>query len=90
MVTAGQGSLRIFSHINRRGGASSGTAVFIAMVNDDPSLILSYYHDLQGKIFTQTSIFVNIPDRKQILKNPTKRTMRGAGVEPANACATGP
>ena len=30
-----------FSHLNRRGGAPSGTAAFIAMLNDDPSLIIS-------------------------------------------------
>jgi hypothetical protein len=38
-----------FSHLNRRGGAPSGAAAFIAMVNEEPSLIISDYHDFHGK-----------------------------------------
>jgi len=38
-----------FSHLNRRGGTPSGVAAVIAIVNDDPSLIISDYHDFHGK-----------------------------------------
>jgi hypothetical protein len=38
-----------FSHLNRRGGALFGAAAFIAMENDNLSLIISDYHDLHGK-----------------------------------------
>jgi len=38
-----------FSHLNRRGGAPSGAAAFIAMVNEESSLIIFDYHDFHGK-----------------------------------------
>ena len=38
-----------FSHLNRRGGAPSGAAAFIAMVINKPSLIVSDYHEFHGK-----------------------------------------
>jgi hypothetical protein len=38
-----------FSHINRRGVPCFGAVAFIAMVNDDPSLIISDYHDFHKK-----------------------------------------
>jgi len=42
--------LEFFSHLNRRTKKPCfGVAAFIATVNDEPSLIISYYHDLQGK-----------------------------------------
>ena len=41
--------LEFFSHLNRRGGAPSGAAAFIATINNVLSLIISLYHDLHGK-----------------------------------------
>jgi hypothetical protein len=38
-----------FSHLNRCEAPCFGAAAFIAMVNDEPSLIISDYHDFQGK-----------------------------------------
>jgi hypothetical protein len=38
-----------FSHLNCRGGALPRAAAFIAMKNDNPSLMISDYHDLHGK-----------------------------------------
>jgi hypothetical protein len=39
----------IFSHLNRLGGAPSGAAAFIAMVKDEPALIISDFFDFLGK-----------------------------------------
>jgi hypothetical protein len=38
-----------FSHLNRRGCAPLGAAVFIALEHNDPPLIISDYHDFQEK-----------------------------------------
>jgi len=39
-----------FCHLNRRTKKPCfGAAAFIAMVNDEPSLIISDYHDFHGK-----------------------------------------